>query len=84
MTIYSPVYIDNTADISIAVKRILWGKCINVGQTCIAPDYVICTPEVQNKFIPEAEKVLKEWYGENPKESPDLARIINDNHYQLV
>ncbi|XP_029041357.2 aldehyde dehydrogenase, dimeric NADP-preferring isoform X2 [Osmia bicornis bicornis] len=80
----SPVYIDNTADISIAVKRILWGKCINVGQTCIAPDYIICTPEVQNKFIPEAEKVLKEWYGENPKESPDLARIISDNHYQRL
>ncbi|XP_076659453.1 aldehyde dehydrogenase type III isoform X1 [Halictus rubicundus] len=80
----SPVYVDNTVDINIAVKRILWGKCINVGQTCIAPDYVLCTPEVQNKFLNEAHKVLKEWYGDNPKESPDLARIINDNHYQRL
>lgn len=80
----SPVYVDNTVDINIAVKRILWGKCINVGQTCIAPDYVLCTPEVQNKFLNEASKVLKEWYGDNPKESPDLARIINENHYQRL
>ncbi|XP_076283856.1 aldehyde dehydrogenase type III isoform X4 [Lasioglossum baleicum] len=80
----SPVYVDNTVDINIAVKRILWGKCINVGQTCIAPDYVLCTPEVQNKFLNEASKVLKEWYGDNPKESPDLARIINENHYHRL
>ncbi|XP_076621580.1 aldehyde dehydrogenase type III isoform X4 [Colletes latitarsis] len=80
----SPVYIDNTADLNIAVKRVLWGKCINVGQTCIAPDYVLCTPEVQSKFIEEAERVLKEWYGNNPKESPDLARIINEDHYQRL
>nr|XP_012150586.1 PREDICTED: aldehyde dehydrogenase, dimeric NADP-preferring isoform X3 [Megachile rotundata] len=80
----SPVYLDNTVDLSIAVKRILWGKFVNVGQTCIAPDYVLCTPEVEGKFVQEAEKVLKEWYGDNPKESPDLARIINDNHYQRL
>ncbi|XP_078048718.1 aldehyde dehydrogenase type III isoform X2 [Augochlora pura] len=80
----SPVYVDNTVDINIAAKRILWGKCINVGQTCIAPDYVLCTPEVQTKFLNEASKIIKEWYGENPKESPDLARIINENHYQRL
>ncbi|XP_076380158.1 aldehyde dehydrogenase type III isoform X2 [Megalopta genalis] len=80
----SPVYVDNTVDINIAAKRILWGKCINVGQTCIAPDYVLCTPEVQTKFLNEANKIIKEWYGENPKESPDLARIINENHYQRL
>lgn len=82
MHICSPVYIDNTVDMHITTKRILWGKFINVGQTCIAPDYILCSAEIQNKFINEAEKILKEWYGDNPKESPDLARIINDNHYQ--
>lgn len=66
----------------MAAKRILWGKCINVGQTCIAPDYMLCTPEVQNKFIEEAKKILQEWYGDNPRENPDLARIISDKHYQ--
>ncbi|XP_011054012.1 PREDICTED: aldehyde dehydrogenase, dimeric NADP-preferring isoform X2 [Acromyrmex echinatior] len=80
----SPVYIDNTVDISMAAKRILWGKCINIGQTCIAPDYMLCTPEIQKKFIEEAKKILHEWYGDNPRESPDLARIISDKHYQRL
>ncbi|XP_032671707.1 aldehyde dehydrogenase, dimeric NADP-preferring isoform X2 [Odontomachus brunneus] len=80
----SPVYIDMTADIEIATKRILWGKCMNSGQTCIAPDYILCTPEVQNKFIETAKKVLTEWYGENPRESPDLVRVITDKHYQRL
>ncbi|KAI4490042.1 hypothetical protein M0804_004224 [Polistes exclamans] len=80
----SPVYIDNSADVCIAAKRILWGKFINVGQTCIAPDYVLCSTEVQNKFLEEARKILKEWYGDNPKESPDFCRIINENHLQRL
>ncbi|XP_025270978.1 aldehyde dehydrogenase, dimeric NADP-preferring isoform X3 [Camponotus floridanus] len=80
----SPVYIDNTVDMAMAAKRILWGKCINVGQTCIAPDYILCTTEVQNKLVEEIKKILKEWYGENAQESPDLARIITDRHYQRL
>lgn len=66
----------------MAAKRILWGKCINVGQTCIAPDYMLCTAEVQSKFVKEAKKILQEWYSDSPRESPDLARIITDKHYQ--
>ncbi|GAB1864993.1 Fatty aldehyde dehydrogenase [Camponotus japonicus] len=80
----SPVYIDNTVDMTMAAKRILWGKCINVGQTCIAPDYILCTTEVQNKLVEEIKKILKEWYSENAQESPDLARIITDKHYQRL
>ncbi|XP_012528649.2 aldehyde dehydrogenase, dimeric NADP-preferring isoform X3 [Monomorium pharaonis] len=80
----SPVYIDNTVDMSMAAKRILWGKCINVGQTCIAPDYLLCTREVQNKFIEEAKKILQEWYGDKPQESHDLARIITEKHYRRL
>lgn len=67
---------------TITAKRVLWGKFINVGQTCIAPDYIICTPEVQNSFIKEAKKIMKDWYGENPQESSDLSRIISEKHYQ--
>nr|XP_050854222.1 aldehyde dehydrogenase, dimeric NADP-preferring isoform X2 [Vespula vulgaris] len=80
----SPVYIDSTANIQIAAKRVLWGKYINAGQTCIAPDYILCSTEVQNKFVTEAKKILKEWYGENPKESPDFCRIINENHFHRI
>ncbi|XP_031765832.1 aldehyde dehydrogenase, dimeric NADP-preferring isoform X2 [Galleria mellonella] len=77
----SPVYIDNTVDIVVTAKRILWGKFINVGQTCIAPDYILCTKEVQAKFVEASKKVLKEWYGEDPQKSPDLCRIINLRHF---
>ncbi|CAL7939604.1 unnamed protein product [Xylocopa violacea] len=80
----SPVYIDNTADLEVTVKRVMWGKCINMGQTCIAPDYVLCTPEIQDKFIQKAKEILKEWYGDNIKESRDLARIVSEKHYQRL
>ncbi|XP_050092003.1 aldehyde dehydrogenase family 3 member B1 isoform X3 [Anopheles aquasalis] len=80
----SPCYLDSTANIAIATRRILWGKFINAGQTCIAPDYVLCSKQVQKQFIEEARKVLKEWYGTNPKDSPDLCRIINQNHFQRL
>lgn len=78
----SPCYLDGTANIAIAARRILWGKFINAGQTCIAPDYILCSKQVQKQFLEEARKVLNEWYGANPKDSPDLCRIINQNHFQ--
>lgn len=58
----SPVYIDNSADIKLAAKRILWGKVINSGQTCIAPDYVLCSKEVQEEFIKHSENILEEFF----------------------
>lgn len=78
----SPCYIDSSVDMPKAVRRILWGKLVNAGQTCIAPDYVLCTKEVQNKFIEEAKVVLKEWYGDDIQKSPDLSRIINQMQFQ--
>lgn len=82
--LYSPCYLDNTVDVELAAKRILWGKLINSGQTCIAPDYLLCTKEVQTNFVEAAKRLLNDWYGENPKESPDLCRMINGNNYQWV
>lgn len=80
----SPVYIDSSADIPTTTKRLMWGKYINAGQTCVAPDYVMCTPEVQDLIVKEATKVLNQWYGDSPKKSPDLARIINDRQFQRL
>ncbi|KPU77073.1 uncharacterized protein Dana_GF13679, isoform I [Drosophila ananassae] len=80
----SPCYIDKSVELRTAVKRILWGKLINCGQTCIAPDYILCSKEVQEKFIAEAKEVLKEWYGENIQSSPDLSRVINANNFQRL
>lgn len=80
----SPCYIDNTADIEISTRRILWGKFINVGQTCIAPDYILCTKEMEEKFLAAAKKVMGEWYGDDLKASPDLCRIINQNNFNRL
>ncbi|XP_077291797.1 aldehyde dehydrogenase type III isoform X3 [Arctopsyche grandis] len=80
----SPVYIDNTADMEVTTKRVLWGKCINAGQTCIAPDYILCSKEVQEKFVNYARDILKEWYGDNTQESPDFCRIINSRNFARV
>ncbi|KAJ8929821.1 hypothetical protein NQ314_017419 [Rhamnusium bicolor] len=80
----SPVYLDETADIDLAAARILWGKCINAGQSCIAPDYVLCSKEIERKFIEASKKKIREWFGENVKESSDFGRIINENHFQRI
>lgn len=80
----SPVYIDDSVDMDMAVKRILWGKCINLGQTCIAPDYVLCSKAVQEKFVAKAKQILDEWYGPNPKASPDLCRIVSEKHLDRI
>ncbi|XP_055624377.1 aldehyde dehydrogenase family 3 member A2-like isoform X2 [Toxorhynchites rutilus septentrionalis] len=80
----SPCFIDSTTDISIATKRILWGKFINAGQTCIAPDYILCSKAVQEQILEEARSILIEWYGEDPKNSPDLCRIINQGHFERL
>lgn len=80
----SPVYLDKSADLDISVRRILWGKCLNVGQSCIAPDYLLCSKEVEEKLIEIVDKVLKEWYGGKLKQSPDYGRIINDSHFLRI
>lgn len=80
----SPVYVDSSVDIDVAVNRIMWGKCINAGQSCIAPDYLLCSKQVQEKFIESAKKVMVQWYGDKIKQSPDYARIINSNHFKRI
>ncbi|KAL0278233.1 UNVERIFIED_CONTAM: hypothetical protein PYX00_000109 [Menopon gallinae] len=80
----SPTYIDSTVNMRKTTERVLWGKLINAGQTCIAPDYVLCSKNVQTEFVKEAKDVLKKWYGEDMKQSPDLSRIVSDRHFQRL
>jgi len=74
-----PVYIDSSAHLETAARRLVWAKCINLGQTCIAPDYVLCTQEVQTELIGLMRKILLEWYGHHPQDSGDLCRLAS--HY---
>lgn len=78
----SPVYLDDSVDIAKATRRIMWGKFVNAGQTCIAPDYILCTKDVQRKFVDEAKVVMKEWYGDDVKASPDYSRMVNQAGFQ--
>ncbi|XP_050299194.1 aldehyde dehydrogenase, dimeric NADP-preferring-like [Anthonomus grandis grandis] len=80
----SPTYIDSTANVEIATKRILWGKFINAGQTCVAPDYLLCTKEIQEQVISYADKFIKDFFGNNIKESKDYARILNERNFMRV
>ncbi|XP_017782087.1 PREDICTED: aldehyde dehydrogenase, dimeric NADP-preferring-like [Nicrophorus vespilloides] len=80
----SPVYIDKTVDMDLAVTRLLWGKFVNMGQTCIAPDFVLCTPEVEREILARAPKIIEKFYGKNPQDSPDLSRMVNERHFKRV
>ncbi|KAL3273301.1 hypothetical protein HHI36_014754 [Cryptolaemus montrouzieri] len=80
----SPCYLDSTVDIEIAAARILWGKCVNAGQTCIAPDYLLCSEEVEESFIQAFKKMQEKQYGSDIKASPDYPRIINNNHFNRI
>lgn len=80
----SPVYIDKSADIDIAAARIMFGKTINAGQSCIAPDYVLCTKEIQERLVASCKNILKNWFGSDARQSPDFGKIINERHFQRV
>lgn len=80
----SPCYIDKDCDISVACRRITWGKYTNCGQTCIAPDYILCEPSIQNRVIEEVKKAIKDFYTDAPKTCPDYGRIINQRHFKRI
>nr|KAF6305113.1 aldehyde dehydrogenase 3 family member A2 [Pipistrellus kuhlii] len=80
----SPCYIDRDCDLDVACRRIAWGKYMNCGQTCIAPDYILCEPSLQSQIVQKIKETVKEFYGENIKESPDYERIINLRHFKRL
>ena len=76
----SPVIVDETAKIKLAAERIAWGKFMNAGQTCVAPDYVFVQQSVYGGFIRELKDAIRRFYGEDAKSSPDYGRIVNERH----
>ncbi len=73
----SPCIVDETANLKLAAKRIVWGKFLNAGQTCIAPDYLLVSGKVKSKFIEFLKAEIINAFGENPEQSDDFSRIIN-------
>ena len=83
----SPVIVDDTADLRDAAEKIMWGKGINAGQTCVAPDYVLVQESVKDKLVEEMREVVKRFYdpeGEGVAASTSYARIVNQHHFQRI
>ncbi len=77
----SPTIVDETAHLDSAAKRIVYGKFFNAGQTCVAPDYVLVDERVHDALLNRMVSAVREFYGDDPKQSPDFARIIHDRHH---
>ncbi len=80
----NPTIVDETAKVKLAAKRIAFGKFINAGQTCIAPDYVLVHEKIKNTFITALKAEIRHFYGSNPNSSKDFARIINQKQYNRL
>ena len=79
----SPAIIDRSADIALAARRIAFGKLVNAGQTCIAPDYVLCPRDAQDAFVEHYFKSVMRLYGTDPR-NPDYTSIVNQAHYDRL
>jgi len=77
----NPCIVDATADVKLTAKRIVWGKMINAGQTCVAPDYLLVHHKIKEQLVQYLKKEIQNAYGENPEMSNDFARIINHKNW---
>ena len=77
----SPAIVDRHANIRVAARRIAWGKFVNCGQTCVAPDYVLVDRDVEMPFLDALTSCVRDFYGRDPRASRDYARIVNDRHF---
>ncbi|WP_289046110.1 aldehyde dehydrogenase [uncultured Olleya sp.] len=80
----NPCIIDETANIKLTAKRVVWGKFVNAGQTCIAPDYVLIHHTKKEAFYKAIQHEIELAYGQNPEDSKDLARIINIKNFERL
>lgn len=80
----NPAVIHRSANLKVAARRIAWGKFTNAGQTCVAPDYLLVDAAISQTFIDLLKKAIVDFYGENPKESPDFARMIDTDRFDTV
>ena len=80
----SPCIIDKSAKIKLAAKRVVFGKYLNCGQTCVAPDYILCHKDIKDEFVKEVKIQIEKQYGKNPLENSDYGKIINQKHFERV
>lgn len=80
----SPTIVDKTANINTAAKRIVWGKFLNAGQTCIAPDYILIDNTVKEEFINACKRWIIHLFSSNPETSEDYGKIVNEKHFKRL
>ena len=80
----SPCLVDRDVDMKITARRIAWGKFVNAGQTCIAPDYVLVHRDREEELVRELETATREFYGDDPKATADYARIVDGRHHERL
>ncbi len=80
----SPCIVDLDVDIDLAARRIVWGKCLNSGQTCVAPDYLYVRKEIKDGLIAAMKKYITEFYGKEPCRNEEFPRIVNEKHFNRL
>ena len=80
----SPCIVDKTSDLKLAAARIAFGKYLNCGQTCVAPDYLLIHRSVKEAFLDHLSRMITEMYGSHPLDNPDYGKIINQKHFQRL
>ncbi|XP_045414257.1 aldehyde dehydrogenase family 3 member B2-like isoform X1 [Lemur catta] len=80
----NPCYVDDNCDPQTVANRVAWFRYFNAGQTCVAPDYILCSPETQERLLPALQTAITRFYGNDPQSSPDLGRIINQKQFQRL
>lgn len=80
----SPCIVDHTSDLRVCAKRIVWGKYLNAGQTCVAPDYILVHSSIKDQLIREIRKAITQFYGEAPLKCEDYPKIINEAHFKRL
>jgi aldehyde dehydrogenase (NAD+) len=80
----SPCIVDETANIDVAAKRIVWGKCVNSGQTCVAPDYLLVQSSVKGRLLQAIKRNIAAFYGRDPLANPEYPKIVNQKHFDRL
>ncbi|NJM96795.1 MAG: aldehyde dehydrogenase [Phormidesmis sp. RL_2_1] len=80
----NPCIVTEKADVAVAARRIVWGKCFNAGQTCVAPDYLLVQAKVKDQLLAAIARTSTEFFGEDMASSPDYGRIVSDRHFQRL
>ena len=80
----SPVVVDSSANVKVAARRIAWGKWLNAGQTCVAPDYVLVDASVETQLLDELRTAITEFYGTDPRSSDSYGRIVSSRHFDRL